>query len=138
MPLPEVMVQPARAELTRLGLQELRTPAEVDEALTSCGTVLVAVNSMCGCAAGRMRPAVALALRAGNPPEKLTTVFAGQDLAATARAREYFTGYAPSSPSIALLRDGAIVYMMERKDIERRHPEEIALDLVEAFERLSV
>jgi putative YphP/YqiW family bacilliredoxin len=131
------MVQPARAELTRLGLQELRTPEEVDAALTSSGTVMVAVNSMCGCAAGRMRPAVALALRGGVAPEKLTTVFAGQDLDATARAREYFTGYQPSSPSIAILKDGEIVYMMERKDIERRHPEEIATDLVAAFERLS-
>jgi putative YphP/YqiW family bacilliredoxin len=137
MPLPEMMVQPARAELTRLGLQELRTPEEVDAALTSSGTVMVAVNSMCGCAAGRMRPAVALALRGGVAPEKLTTVFAGQDLDATARAREYFTGYQPSSPSIAILKDGEIVYMMERKDIERRHPEEIATDLVAAFERLS-
>ena len=85
-----------------------------------------------------MRPAVALALRAGKAPEKLTTVFAGQDLDATARAREYFTGYPPSSPSIAILKDGEIVYMMERKDIERRHPEEIATDLAAAFERLSV
>ena len=137
MPLPEMMVQPARAELTRLGLQELRTPEEVDAALTSSGTVLVAVNSMCGCAAGRMRPAVALALRGDKAPEKLTTVFAGQDLDATARAREYFTGYPPSSPSIAILKDGEIVYMMERRDIERRHPEEIATDLVAAFEKLS-
>jgi putative YphP/YqiW family bacilliredoxin len=137
MPLPEMMVQPARAELTRLGLQELRTPQDVDAALTASGTVLVAVNSMCGCAAGRMRPAVALALRGGKAPEKLTTVFAGQDLDATARAREYFTGYPPSSPSIAILKDGKLVYMMERKDIERRHPEEIASDLVTAFERLS-
>jgi putative YphP/YqiW family bacilliredoxin len=137
MPLPEMMVQPARTELTRLGLQELRTPEEVDAALTSSGTVLVAVNSMCGCAAGRMRPAVALALRGGKAPEKLTTVFAGQDLDATARAREYFTGYPPSSPSIAILKDGEIVYMMERRDIERRHPEEIATDLVAAFEKLS-
>ena len=137
MPLPEMMVRPARAELTRLGLQELRTPEEVDAALTSSGTVLVAVNSMCGCAAGRMRPAIALALRGGKAPEKLTTVFAGQDLDATARAREYFTGYPPSSPSIAILKDGEIVYMMERRDIERRHPEEIATDLVAAFEKLS-
>ncbi len=136
MPLPDMMVQPARAELTRLGLQELRTPEEVDDALTSSGTVLVAVNSMCGCAAGRMRPAVALALRTGAPPHKLTTVFAGQDLEATARAREYFTGYSPSSPSIAILKDGELVYMMERKDIERRHPQEIAEDLVDAFSKL--
>src|SRR5688572_24608296 len=111
MPLPEMMVQPARAELTRLGLQELRTPQEVDAALTASGTVLVAVNTMCGCAAGRMRPAVALALRGGKAPEKLTTVFAGQDLDATARAREYFTGYQPSSPSIAILKDGEMFYM---------------------------
>lgn len=97
---------------------------------------MVAVNSMCGCAAGRMRPAVAMALRDGAPPEKLTTVFAGQDLEATARAREYFTGYPPSSPSIAILKDGALVYMMERKDIERRHPQEIAEDLVQAFAKL--
>ena len=136
MPLPEMMVTPARVELTRLGLQELRTPEEVDAALRASGTVMVAVNSMCGCAAGRMRPAVALALRTGNPPEKLTTVFAGQDLDATARAREYFTGYAPSSPSIALLKDGELVYLMERKDIERRHPQDIADDLIKEFEKL--
>src|SRR5262245_20434626 len=138
MPLPDMMVQPARAELTRLGLKELRTPEEVDEALRSSGTVMVAVNSMCGCAAGRMRPAVAMALRQGNPPEKLTTVFAGQDLDATSRAREYFTGFPPSSPSIAILKDGELVYMMERKDIERRNPDEIAADLVAAFQRLAI
>jgi putative YphP/YqiW family bacilliredoxin len=136
MPLPEMMVTPARVELTRLGVQELRTPDEVDAALRASGTVMVAVNSMCGCAAGRMRPAVALALSTGNAPEKLTTVFAGQDLDATARAREYFTGYPPSSPSIALLKDGELVYMMERKDIERRHPQEIAQDLIAAFSKL--
>jgi putative YphP/YqiW family bacilliredoxin len=134
--LPDFMVKPVRDELSRMGLEELRSPEDVDEALKDAqGTVLVAVNSMCGCAAGRMRPAVAQALKHEKKPDRLTTVFAGQDLDATERARQYFTGYPPSSPSIALLKDGKLVYMLERKDIERRPPGEIALDLVDAFDR---
>jgi putative YphP/YqiW family bacilliredoxin len=134
--LPEMMIKPVRDEVTRMGLDELRSAEEVDAALhNSRGTVLVAVNSMCGCAAGRMRPAVAQAIQHNKRPDRLTTVFAGQDHDATARAREYFKGYPPSSPSVAILKDGALVYMLERKDIERRHPSEIAAELVAAFDQ---
>ena len=133
---PEEYVQPMRHELTSIGFQELRTPAEVDSVLSKDkGTVLVVVNSICGCAAGRARPAVAMALANNAKPETLTTVFAGQDTDATAQARSYFTGYAPSSPSVALLRDGKLVYMLERKDIEGRDPYGIAEDLTKAFDK---
>ncbi len=132
----EEFVQPMREELTRIGFQELRTPGEVDDLLgNSKGTVLVVVNSICGCAAGRARPAVAYALAHSLKPDKLATVFAGQDQEATAQARSYFTDYPPSSPSVALLRDGKLLYMMERHDIEGRLPEEIAADLTHAFDR---
>ena len=125
-----------REELTRIGFQELRTPAEVDALLNkSNGSVLVVVNSICGCAAGRARPAVAVALGNKARPEVLATVFAGQDVDATAQARSYFTGYPPSSPSIALLRDGKLVFMLERKEIEGRDPYAIAEDLTRAFDR---
>ncbi len=128
-------VQPMREELTRIGFRDLRTSGEVDEVLGhSKGTVLVVVNSVCGCAAGRARPAVAYALSNAARPDVLATVFAGQDQEATAQARSYFTGYAPSSPSIALLRDGKLLYMLERRDIEGRMPEEIAEDLTRAFD----
>jgi putative YphP/YqiW family bacilliredoxin len=131
---PEEFVQPMREELTRIGFKELRTAAQVDEVLTKpSGTVLVVVNSICGCAAGRARPAVAMALENKARPEVLTTVFAGQDTDATTRARGYFAGYPPSSPSVALLRDGKVVYMLERKDIEGRDPYGIAEDLTKAF-----
>ena len=133
---PEEFVQPMREELTRIGFQELRTRAEVDELLTkTSGTVLVVVNSICGCAAGRARPAVAMALENKARPETLATVFAGQDTDATTQARSYFTGYPPSSPSIALLRDGKLVFMLERKEIEGRDPYAIAEDLTKAFDR---
>jgi putative YphP/YqiW family bacilliredoxin len=133
---PEEMVQPMRGELTRLGFKELRTAQEVDAVLGgSKGTALVVVNSICGCAAGRARPAVAQALAHPARPEILATVFAGQDAEATARARSYFTGYPPSSPSIALLRDGQLVYMLERRDIEGRDSFSIAEDLASAFDR---
>jgi len=133
---PEEMVQPMREELTRLGFRELRTAQDVDSTLSqSKGTVLVVVNSICGCAAGRARPAVAQALAHPARPETLTTVFAGQDTEATARARGYFTGYPPSSPSIALLRDGRLVFMLERRDIEGRDSFSIAEDLTGAFDR---
>ena len=131
------LVHPMRDELTRMGFQELRTPEEVDAVLGSgSAPTLVVVNSICGCAAGRARPAVRQALEgAAKRPARLTAVFAGQDAAATARAREYFTGYAPSSPSIALFKDGALVFMMERRNIEGRAVSDIAADLVAAFER---
>jgi len=132
----EEFVQPMREELTRIGFRELRTPGEVDAVLgKSKGTVLVVVNSVCGCAAGRARPAVAQALSHTVRPDVLATVFAGQDQGATAHARSCFADYPPSSPSIALLREGKLVYMMERRDIEGRMPEEIADDLTRAFDR---
>ena len=133
---PEEMVQPMREELTRIGFREMRTPAEVDSVLGEArGTTLVVVNSICGCAAGKARPGVALALRHTVRPEALTTVFAGQDVEATERARSYFAEYPPSSPSIALLRDGKAVFMLERYQIEGRMPEEIASQLTAAFDR---
>lgn len=132
------LVQPMRDELTRIGFVELRTPADVDSVLgTERAPTLVVVNSICGCAAGVARPAVALALRdARRRPARLTTVFAGQDIEATARARTYFTGYEPSSPSIALLSGGKIVWMLARRDIQGRAPDEVAADVIAAFERL--
>ena len=124
---PEIMVIPMREELIRVGVKELRTAEEVDHALTNQpGTTMVVVNSICGCAAGRMRPAVRAALQNAVRPERLFTVFAGQDREATDRARSYFAGYPPSSPSIALLRDGQLVHMMQRSDIEHREAADIA------------
>ena len=132
----ERLVTPMREELTRLGVQEMRTPAEVERTLRDAqGTTLVVVNSICGCAARNARPAVERALRHGKRPDRLTTVFAGQDAEATARVRSYFVPYPPSSPQIALLKDGAVAFMLERKNIEGRGADEIAKDLVEAFER---
>jgi putative YphP/YqiW family bacilliredoxin len=138
MPMyPEIMVVPMREELTRVGIQELRTATDVDEALKSrAGTTLVVVNSICGCAAGRMRPAVRMALQNSLKPDHAYSVFAGQDTEATERARSYFTGYPPSSPSIAILRDGQLVYMMPRRDIESREAPAIAAELKAAFDRL--
>jgi putative YphP/YqiW family bacilliredoxin len=132
---PELMVLPMREELTRLGVEELRSAAEVEQALAKPGTTMVVVNSICGCAAGRMRPAVRLALQHPVRPDQAVTVFAGQDRDATERAREYFEGYPPSSPSIGLLRDGKLVYMMQRSDIETREAEDIAADLTVAFDK---
>lgn len=132
---PEIMVIPMREELTYLGIEELRTADEVDRALMHSGTTMVVVNSICGCAAGRMRPAVRLALQHSTQPDKIVTVFAGQDKEATDRARAYFTGYPPSSPSIGILRDGKLVYMMQRSDIETREAAEIAANLRAAFEK---
>jgi putative YphP/YqiW family bacilliredoxin len=132
----EMIVAPMRQELTRLGIQETRTAQEVDAVLgQKKGTVLVVVNSVCGCAAGMARPAVAMALENSVKPEKMITVFAGNDRDATARAREYFTGYRPSSPSIALFRDGEVVKMLERWQIEGRQAHDIAAELVAAFDQ---
>jgi putative YphP/YqiW family bacilliredoxin len=136
MPYPEMMVRPMREDLVRVGFTELRTPADVDGILGSeKRTTLVAVNSVCGCAAAMMRPAVYLSLQGEKRPEVLTTVFAGQDMDATDRAREYIVGYPPSSPSVALFKDGDLVYFMERHQIEGRHPEDIAADLRDAYAR---
>ena len=139
MPFPELMIRPMREELTRLGIEDLRDPAAVDAFIRNAGkgTALIAVNSTCGCAAGSMRPALAHALQRGPAPDRLATVFAGQDLEATARARSYFTGYEPSSPSLALFRDGNIVWMMERSDIQGQPPEHLAAAMVAAFERVA-
>lgn len=133
---PEIMVIPMREELTRLGVQELKTADDVDRELTvRQGTAMVVVNSICGCAAGRMRPAVRTALQHVSKPDRVFTVFAGQDVEATERARSYFTGYRPSSPSIALFREGALVHMMQRSDIEHRDSVDIANELKRAFDQ---
>jgi len=132
----ERLVTPMRQDLTRLGIKELRTAEEVDAELKDGkGTTLVVVNSVCGCSARMARPAVAVALQNPIKPEHLTTVFAGQDAEATERARSYFTGYPPSSPQIALFKDGQLVFMLERWQIEGRPADEIAHDLVNAFNR---
>ena len=132
----DIMVQGMREELTRVGFREMRTPAEVDAVLKNeKKTVLLVVNSVCGCAAGKARPAIAQALRHQARPEILATVFAGQDREATEKARAYISEYAPSSPSIALLRDGKAVFMLERRDIETRDAYAIAADLTRAFDR---
>ncbi|GGH70544.1 putative YphP/YqiW family bacilliredoxin [Paenibacillus sp. JGP012] len=130
------MVQPMRDELTRLGIQELRTPEEVEASLPDAkGTALVVINSVCGCAAGQCRPGVAQALQNDITPDHLYTVFAGQDKEATAKAREFFAPYPPSSPSIALMKDGELVHFIERHQVEDRSAEEIAADLTSAFDR---
>jgi putative YphP/YqiW family bacilliredoxin len=135
MPYSELMVAPMRQDLVRLGFVEMKTAADVQGLLESSGTVLLAVNSVCGCSAGAMRPAVARALETGAKPDLLTTVFAGQDLEATERAREYLVGYPPSSPSVAILQDGELVFMMERHQIEGRGPEEIGEELRTALDQ---
>jgi putative YphP/YqiW family bacilliredoxin len=130
------MIKPMREEVTRLGVQELKTVEDVDAALANpTGTTFVFVNSMCGCAAGGARPAIAKALAsAGKKPEKMYTVFAGQELDATARVRSYLGEYQPSSPSAALLKDGEVVAFIHRHQIEGRGPDQIASDIVAAFE----
>ena len=133
---PEQIIAPMRAELTRLGVEELRTANDVDAKLKDAkGTTLVVVNSICGCAARMARPAVARALQHSAKPDHLTTVFAGQDTEATARARSYFVGYPPSSPSIGLMKDGRLVFMLERYQIEGRSADDIAADLIDAFDK---
>jgi putative YphP/YqiW family bacilliredoxin len=136
MPYPEFFVAPMRQELLDLGVRELRTPADVDAAVAgTTGTLMIMVNSVCGCAAGKARPGLALALRHGARPDVLASVFAGFDVQATDRAREHFTGYAPSSPSIAILRNGELVYMLERSAIESRDALAIASMLTAAFDK---
>jgi len=132
---PEIMVIPMREELTRLGVEELRTAGEVDGFVKRAGISMVVVNSVCGCAAGRMRPAVRIALESAVKPDHVGTVFAGQDRDATERARFHFEGYPPSSPSIAILRDGQIVHMMQRSDIEHRDAVDIANELARVFNK---
>lgn len=131
---PEPFIAPMRAELTRLGFEDLRTPDAVDEAVKKPGTTMVVVNSVCGCAAGKARPGIALALTRGKRPDHLATVFAGADVEATETARGYFQPYPPSSPSIALIKDGKLVYMMERRQIEGQSADMIAAELRRAFE----
>ena len=136
MPYPEMLIKPMREDLTRLGIEEARAPEAVDAAIRDTqGTLMVVVNSVCGCAAGKARPGVALALDHSARPDRSITVFAGADIEATDRARSYFTGYPPSSPSIALLQDGKLVYMMERYQIEGRNAEQIADELKKAFDK---
>ncbi|HEU4386167.1 MAG TPA: BrxA/BrxB family bacilliredoxin, partial [Blastocatellia bacterium] len=139
MPYSELMIKPMREELTNLGIREARTPEEVDDAVKNAvGTLMIVVNSICGCAAGRARPAVAVALQNEARPQDAVTVFAGADVEATARARSYFKGYPPSSPSIGLLRNGELLFMLERHQIERREAPEIAELLKEAFDKYCV
>ena len=136
MMYPEQLLIPMRQELTRLGIEELQTAADVDAKLAELkGTAMVVVNSVCGCAARNARPAVAMAMAHAVKPDHATTVFAGQDLEATERARDYFVGYPPSSPSIALLKDGDVVFMLPRHRIEGRTATEIAADLTSAFDQ---
>ena len=133
---PEFFIAPMREELTRLGVKELRTPDDVDSTVKTTGeTVMVIVNSVCGCAAGKARHGIALALQHGTKPDTVATVFAGADVEATERARSYFVGYPPSSPAIALMRDGKMLYMMERHQIENQEADSIARDLTVAFDK---
>jgi putative YphP/YqiW family bacilliredoxin len=137
MPYPESFIGPMREELTRLGVVELRTPEAVDELLRrKSTTVMIVVNSMCGCAAGKARPGVALALQHPVKPDVVGTVFAGGDIEATERARQYFAPHPPSSPSIAIVREGELLYMMHRHQIENQSAGAIARQLIEAFDRL--
>ena len=130
---PEPFIAPMRAELSRLGFEDLKTPDAVDAAVKQPGTTMVVVNSVCGCAAGKARPGIAMALSQGKRPDHLTTVFAGADVEATETARNYFQPHPPSSPSIAIMKDGKVVYMMERRDIEGRTADMIAAELQKAF-----
>lgn len=135
MAYPEFLIAPMREELTRLGVEELRTAEAVDSAVAARGSLMLVVNSVCGCAAGKARPGIAMALQHTNKPDRVTTVFAGADEEATRRAREYFPGMPPSSPSVAILQDGELVYMMHRHQIEMRSAEEIAAELRAAFDK---
>jgi putative YphP/YqiW family bacilliredoxin len=136
MPYPPALVAPMRAEMTRMGARELTTAAEVDAAIgDQKGTTLVFINSVCGCAAANARPGLALALQHAARPQEVVTVFAGQDVEATARARQYFSDYQPSSPSMALFRDGEVVHFVHRHQIEGRSPQAVAAELTAAFDR---
>lgn len=136
MPYSELMIRPMREDLTRIGIEEARTPEQVEQAIENkTGTLMVVVNSVCGCAAGKARPGIYMALQNDAKPDRAITVFAGADIDATERAREYMTGVPPSSPAVALFKDGELVYMMHRRDIETRHAEEIAQELAGAFDR---
>jgi putative YphP/YqiW family bacilliredoxin len=136
MPYSELMIRPMREELTRIGVEEMRTADDVQQTVeNSKGTLMVVVNSICGCAAGKARPGIARALQHPARPDKVATVFAGADIEATEKARSYFTGYGPSSPSIALLKDGQLVWMMERRQIEGRDAGQVADELIAAFDQ---
>jgi putative YphP/YqiW family bacilliredoxin len=135
VPYPEYLIAPMRQELADLGARACRTVADVDDVMKSSGVVMMVVNSVCGCAAGRARPGIALALQHPNRPDVLATVFAGADIDATERARGYFTGFPPSSPSIGLMRDGKLLFMVERRDIEQRSAQAIADLLTLAFDK---
>jgi len=136
MPYDPILVQPMREELTRLGVKELRTPEDVDALMSEkTGTTLVVVNSVCGCAAGQARPGVRLALQSDVKPDRVVTVFAGQDLEATARVRSYFSQIPPSSPSLALFKEGELVHFVPRHAIEGRDAMTVANDLVAAFDK---
>ena len=136
MPYPEYICAPMRQELTAVGFEELKTAEQVDNIIPeSKGTVLLMVNSVCGCAAGAARPGVRLSLSSGKKPDKLVTVFAGQDLEATAQARKYTLPYPPSSPAIALFKDGKLVHFIERHNIEGRSAQMIAENLINAFDQ---
>lgn len=138
MPYDPVLVGPMREELTRLGFRDLRTPQDVDREVTvASDPLLLVVNSVCGCAAGVARPGVAMSLASAAAPRRLATVFAGQEVEATARARSYFGGHPPSSPQIAILKGGELLYLMQRHEIEGRTPEQIAADLTAAYERVA-
>ncbi len=137
MPYPELMIRPMREELTRLGVEETRTPAQVDDAVQNTqGTLMVIVNSVCGCAAGKARPGIAQALQHERKPDRVITVFAGADIEATEKARGYFTGFRPSSPQVAILKNGEVAYMMERHQNETRTAAQIAQELTQAFDRV--
>ena len=135
MPYSEILIAPMRQDLTRIGVEETRTPEQVEEALKTEGTLMVVVNSVCGCAAGKARPGVALALQHTSRPDRAITVFAGADIDATNTARAHFSPYPPSSPQIALFKDGKLVYMLERHQIENKFAEQIAQELTQAFDR---
>ena len=135
MPYSELMIRPFREELTRVGIEETRTPEQVEAALETDGTVMVVVNSVCGCAAGKARPGIAKALQSETLPDKVVTVFAGADIEATELARSYFAPYPPSSPQIALMRDKKVLFMLERHQIQDRTADQIAAELAAAFQQ---
>ncbi|MBV9928072.1 MAG: BrxA/BrxB family bacilliredoxin [Acidobacteria bacterium] len=136
MPYSEILIKPMREDLTRIGVEETRTPDQVEDAINNTkGTLLVVVNSVCGCAAGKARPGVAMALQNAARPDRAITVFAGADIEATATARAHFAPYPPSSPQVALFKDGQLVFMLERHQIENRFADQIADELTQAFDR---